>query len=75
MSNKKFVVFLSLLAGTWHGTQRLWQPCSYGGSCYGSPAASAGGLICVIVPSVDNPFFGSEQKIAARRQKSLAIQL
>ena len=38
-----------------------------------APAAAAGGkkLICVIVPPVENPFFGSMQEIAAAKAESL----
>jgi erythritol transport system substrate-binding protein len=36
------------------------------------PAASTeGGLICVIVPGVENPFFGSMQEIAAKKVEEL----
>ncbi len=62
MSNKKFVVFLSLLAvlGMLLGA---CQPAA--------PAATEGGLICVIVPGVENPFFGSMQEIAAKKAEEL----
>ena len=66
MSNKKFVVFLSLLAAL----GIVLSACG-GPAATEAPAASAGGLICVIVPSVDNPFFGSEQKIAAAKAEEL----
>jgi len=36
-----------------------------------SVAAEAGGLICVIVPPVENPFFGSMQTIAADKAEEL----
>lgn len=35
------------------------------------PSASAGGLICVIVPPVENPFFGTQQEIAAKKVEEL----
>ena len=68
MSNKKFVVFLSLLAVL----GMLLGACQ-SAATEEAPAADrrsarcwqkAGGLICVIVPGVENPFFGSEQEIA-----------
>jgi len=37
-------------------------------------AAEEGGLICVIVPGVENPFFGSEQKIAAAKAEELGYE-
>ncbi|MGD8805786.1 MAG: substrate-binding domain-containing protein, partial [Chloroflexota bacterium] len=39
------------------------------------PAAAAeGGLICVIVPGVENPFFGSMQEIAAAKAEELGYE-
>ena len=38
------------------------------------PAGEAGGLICVIVPGVENPFFGSEQVIAAAKAEELGYE-
>ena len=35
------------------------------------PAAEAGGLICVIVPGVENPFFGTMQTIAGDKVEEL----
>ncbi len=35
------------------------------------PAAAEGGLICVIVPGVENPFFGSMQETAAAKAEEL----
>ena len=37
-------------------------------------AGEGGGLICVIVPGVENPFFGSEQKIAAAKAEELGYE-
>ena len=34
-----------------------------------------GGLICVIVPGVENPFFGSMQEIAAAKAEELVTRL
>jgi len=43
-----------------------------------TPAAPAvaeeGGLICVIVPGVENPFFGSEQQIAGDKAEELGYE-
>jgi erythritol transport system substrate-binding protein len=36
--------------------------------------AAAGGLMCVIVPSVENPFFGSEQVIASAKAEELGYE-
>jgi erythritol transport system substrate-binding protein len=35
------------------------------------PVAAGGGLICVIVPGVENPFFGTMQEIAAQKAEEL----
>jgi ABC-type sugar transport system substrate-binding protein len=35
------------------------------------PAAAAGGLMCIIVPGVENPFFGTQQEIAAAKAEEL----
>ncbi|MGZ8513448.1 MAG: substrate-binding domain-containing protein [Candidatus Limnocylindrales bacterium] len=39
-----------------------------------SAAVTAGGLICVIVPPVENPFFGSMQSIAAAKAEELGYK-
>jgi erythritol transport system substrate-binding protein len=39
-----------------------------------APAAAAGGLICVIVPPVENPFFGTQQDIAAKKVEELGYK-
>ena len=36
-----------------------------------APAGEAGGLVCVIVPAVVNPFFGAMQEIAAAKAEEL----
>ena len=36
-----------------------------------SPTSEAGGLVCVIVPPVENPFFGAMQQIAADKAEEL----
>jgi erythritol transport system substrate-binding protein len=38
------------------------------------PAAAAGGLVCVIVPGVENPFFGSMQETAAKKAEELGYE-
>ena len=63
MSNKKYVVFLSMLAVLGMSLSAC-APAA-------APAAEEGGMICVIVPSVENPFFGSEQVIAAAKAEEL----
>jgi len=35
------------------------------------PVAAAGGLMCIIVPGVENPFFGTQQEIAAAKAEEL----
>ena len=84
MSNKKFVVFLSLLAvlGMLLGA---CQPAATTevapaateeapAATEEAPAAMDGGLICVIVPGVENPFFGSMQVIAADKAEELGYE-
>jgi erythritol transport system substrate-binding protein len=74
MFNKKFVVFLSLLVilsmllGACGPTATEEAPAA---PTEEAPATEDGGLICVIVPGVENPFFGSEQKIAAAKAEEL----
>jgi len=77
MSNKKFVVFLSLLAIL----SMVLSACGPTATEEAPPAATeevpvaeGGGLICVIVPGVENPFFGSEQKIAAAKAEELGYE-
>jgi erythritol transport system substrate-binding protein len=68
MSNKKFVVFLSLLAAL----SMLLGACGSAPAATAEPVAnSGGGLICVIVPPVENPFFGTQQEIAAKKAEEL----
>jgi erythritol transport system substrate-binding protein len=76
MLTKKFTVFLSLLAFV----AMLLSAC--GGSTE-TPAPTAtekpaaaqgGGLICVIVPGVENPFFGTMQEIAAAKAEELGYE-
>ena len=80
MSYKKFVAILSFLAILGMvlsacGPQATPVPATAAPATAApvatSAPAAAGGLICVIVPSVDNPFFGSEQVIAAAKAEEL----
>ena len=70
MSNKKFIVLLSVLAvlGMLLGA---CQPAAPAATEAAPAAATEGGLICVIVPGVENPFFGSMQEIAAKKAEEL----
>jgi len=63
MSRKKLVLFVSLLA-----VAGLFVS-----ACQPKAAGPTGGkkLICVIVPGVENPFFGSMQEIAAAKAEEL----
>jgi erythritol transport system substrate-binding protein len=65
MSNKKNVVYLSLLAVL----VVLLSACQPA-----AEEAAEGGLICVIVPGVENPFFGSEQQIAGDKAEELGYE-
>lgn len=67
MSNKKLVVFLSLLAML----SMLLSACQPKTE---TPVAAGGGLICVIVPPVENPFFGTQQEIAAKKVEELGYK-
>ena len=81
MSKKKFGLLLSFLV-VLSLVLSACQPAATeapatGGSCYGGPATEApetGGLICVIVPELENPFFGSEQVIAAAKAEELGYE-
>ena len=71
MSNKKFVVVLSLLAVL----GMLLVACQSAETTEEAPAAAeGGGLICVIVPGVENPFFGTMQEIAAAKAEELGYE-
>ena len=78
MSTKKLAVFLSLLAVL----GMLLIACGSdtaeetpADTAEEAPAAAAeGGLICVIVPGVENPFFGSMQVIAAEKAYGVNIK-
>ena len=67
MSNKKFIVFLSLFAV-------LGMALSACKPAAAPAAAEEGGLVCVIVPGVENPFFGTMQVIAAEKAEELGYE-
>lgn len=73
MSNKKFAVILGLLTVLGLLLSACQPPAPAATEqAPAEPAASAGGgLICVIVPGVENPFFGSMQEIAAKKVEEL----
>jgi erythritol transport system substrate-binding protein len=85
MSIKKFVVFLSLFVAL----SMLLGACQSAPAEVAAPAVEeaapaaeeaapvaeeAGGLICVIVPGVENPFFGTMQEIAAAKAEELGYE-
>ena len=79
MFTKKFIVFLSLLAVL----GMLLGACQSAATTEDVPvteaedtpaAATEGNLICVIVPGVENPFFGSMQEIAAAKAEELGYE-
>ncbi len=88
MSTKKFVVFLSLLVvlgmllsacqptvTTEEAPAAATEEAPVVVATEEAPAAPAeGGLICVIVPGVENPFFGSEQQIAGDKAEELGYE-
>jgi erythritol transport system substrate-binding protein len=67
--NKKFAVLFSLLV-VLGMLFTACQPAAPAATEEG-PASTAGGLICVIVPGVENPFFGSMQEVAAKKAEEL----
>ncbi len=85
MSTKKFVVFLSLLAvlgillsacqpaATEEAPAAVEEEAPAAAE-EEAPAAEEGGLICVIVPGVENPFFGTMQEIAAAKAEELGYE-
>ena len=78
MSTRKFVLFLSLLVVL----GMLLGACQPAATTEEAPAAVEeepappveGGLVCVIVPGVENPFFGSEQQIAGDKAEELGYE-
>jgi erythritol transport system substrate-binding protein len=82
MSTKKFIVFLSLFAilgmllGACQSASTVEEPATEEAAPAveetAAPVAAEGsGLICVIVPGVENPFFGTMQEIAAAKAEEL----
>ncbi len=73
MSNKKFAVVLGLLTvlGLLLSACQPTVPASTEQAPAEPAASTGGGLICVIVPGVENPFFGSMQEIAAKKAEEL----
>ena len=71
--NKKLVVFFSMIA-TLVMLLVACQPVAPEESPVSEPVAEEGGLICVIVPGVENPFFGSMQEIAAKKAEELGYE-
>ena len=87
MSTRKFVFFLSLLvvlgmllgacqpAATTEEAPAAVEEEAPAAAEEEAPAAmEEGGLVCVIVPGVENPFFGSMQEIAAAKAEELGYE-
>ena len=77
MSNKKFIVILSLLAIV----GLLLSACQPAATATPQAAATAEPakpeakkLMCIIVPPVENPFFGTQQEIAAKKAEELGYE-
>jgi erythritol transport system substrate-binding protein len=71
MSRKKFVTFLSSLAIL----GLLLSACGSAAEATEEPqVAAGGGLMCIIVPPVENPFFGTQQEIAAKKAEELGYK-
>ena len=67
MSQKKFYVLLSILA-IFAFTLSACKPAA---PAVEQAPAEEKGMICVIVPPVENPFFGTQQEIAAAKVEEL----
>jgi len=87
MSTNKFVVFLSLLAvlgmllaacqpaaAPTEAPAAVEEEAPAAEEEEAPVAAEEGGLICVIVPGVENPFFGTMQEIAAAKAEELGYE-
>ena len=70
MTNKKFIVFLSLVA--LFGV--LFSACQPAATQEAPAAQTEKKLICIIVPPVENPFFGTQQEIAAKKAEELGYE-
>jgi ABC-type sugar transport system substrate-binding protein len=68
--DKKFVVLFSIFA-VLGLLVAACQPAAPAATEAAPVASTAGGLICVIVPGVENPFFGSMQEVAAKKAEEL----
>lgn len=74
MSNKKFVVILSLLAIVGMLLSAC-QPAAPAPDEAAAPVAEEGKkLMCIIVPPVENPFFGTQQEIAAAKAEEMGYE-
>ena len=73
MSTKKLIAILSIVTilGVLLGACQPAAPATEAAVATEAPAKTAGGLICVIVPGVENPFFGTQQEIAAQKAEEL----
>ncbi|MBI9048834.1 MAG: D-ribose ABC transporter substrate-binding protein [Anaerolineaceae bacterium] len=69
MSSKKLIVIISILA-VFSMLLGACKPAATEPAAV-EEAAAEGGLICVIVPGVENPFFGTQQEIAAAKAEEL----
>jgi erythritol transport system substrate-binding protein len=86
MPNKKYLFFLSLLTilslalsacGSTETAEVVEEPAEEVVEVAEESVAaesSEGGLICVIVPGVENPFFGTMQEIAAAKAEELGYE-
>jgi ABC-type sugar transport system substrate-binding protein len=74
MTNKKFVVILSFLTVLGMVLSACQSATQQAPTAPAEPVAAAGGLICVIVPPVENPFFGTQQDIAAKKAEELGYK-
>ena len=82
MSNKEVRRFSKPARSPWYVAQRLQPSCTQS-SCYRKrpllrlteALLRAVVLICVIVPGVENPFFGSSRKLQQPKQKNSVTRL
>jgi erythritol transport system substrate-binding protein len=70
MSTKKLITILSIVTilGMLLGACQSAAPAT---EATEAPEQTAGGLMCIIVPGVENPFFGTQQEIAAAKAEEL----
>ena len=73
MSTKKLITILSILTilGLLLGACQSAAPATQATE---APEKTAGGLMCIIVPGVENPFFGTQQEIAAKKAEELGYK-